>query len=606
MQSPQATVLSWLTLLVVLGVVSVGVSQAMAQDQIAVAVSLNRNSIGLDESAILEVSVSGAVQDLPRPNMPALPMFEMYSQGQSSSISIVNGKVESSVVYRYLIMPQKAGTFPIDGIAVVYQNKRYPGNQVILTVLNQGGGASVGLEQQAQDKTGKSRDYFLEASVDNNSPYVNEQITLTLKFFIAVRYYGSPELAEPSTTGFWTEVLGNKAPYRQQLGNRTYRVIERKYALFPTQTGKLTIGPAVITATVAGTNQNNRDPFGLVGLGTGEEIRVRSQEVNVKVKPLPEAGRPADFTGTIGRFSMTATPSRTEIEVNQPVSVEFRFQGTGNIKSVAEPVIPELTDFRVYKASSNESVSKYNDLLGGVKTFEEVFIPRRPGTLEIPSLSFSYFDPTLGKYQTNRTRPIKLNVIKPEGYVADGSVPFAGPDLTIGSEARDIRYIKTSPGDLRPQRQLIIQSPLYLAVNAFPVAVLAAMVLLRVRRERLAADVGYARSRGASKQARRRLVKASKLAGGNDVAGFWSECSTVVLAFVADKLNISPHGLTSQKLATLLGERGADQGLIEDTTAFLDKCDFARYASGSSIATDLQQALKTAEDLMVRMEGVRF
>jgi hypothetical protein len=476
---------------------------------------------------------------------------------------------------------------------------------VTLTVLNRDR-RSDQLDQKAQDTKGNSKDYFLEAEVDKKDPYVNEQVTLTLKFYNALRTYGTPQLSEPSTTGFWTEVLGNKAPYQQRINNRTYRVIERKYALFPTQTGALTIGRAVIAATVA-SQTRRRDPFDVFGLGTGEEIKVNSQPITIRVKPLPDAGRPTDFTGTIGRFTISARPSRTEVEVNQPVSVEIKLQGTGNVKSVAEPVIPELADFRVYKASSNESISKYNDLLGGVKTFEEVFIPRRPGQLEIPSLSLSFFDPEQGVYRTVRTQPIRLNVTKPEGYVADrDNVPYAGPDQTIGADARDIRYIKTTLGETRGRDDLVITSPLYLAVNALPVLLLAGSVVVRVRRERLAGNAGLVRARGASKQARKRLARARELLALDDRAAFWAECSEVVTAFVADKLNISPHGLTSEKLSGLLAERGADQQTIAETVGYLSLCDFARYAPGTSGLADMQAALQQAEDLMVRMEGVRF
>ena len=119
---------------------------------------------------------------------------------------------------------------------------------------------------QAKNPTGQRPNMRkAKASVDRKNPFVNEQVTLTLKFLIAVQYYGSPELTEPTTTGFWTEVLGNKAPYLQKINDRTYKVIERKYALFPTQIGDLTIGSASIHATIADRGRRYRDPFDALG-----------------------------------------------------------------------------------------------------------------------------------------------------------------------------------------------------------------------------------------------------------------------------------------------------------------------------------------------------
>jgi hypothetical protein len=462
------------------------------------------------------------------------------------------------------------------------------------------------LEQRAKDSQGSTKDYFLEAHVDNKRPFVNEQVTLTLKFYIAVQYYRSPELTEPTTTGFWTEVLGNKAPYHQRIDGRTYRVIERSYALFPTQTGALTIGRATISATVA-SRRRRRDPFDIFGmLGGGETVTVRSQPIRLNVKPLPDQGRPADYTGTIGRFTIRAEASKTEVEVNQPVSVKINIRGTGNIKSVAEPIIPDLPDFRVYKASSNESISKVNDRIGGTKTFEEVFIPNRTGTLEIPSLSFNFFNPEKKRYQTVRTKPIRLEVRKGEGYATTPDLPYSGPNVTIGAESRDIRFIKDQLGSPRSAGELLVTSPLYLVVNALPVLLLVSTIAIRRRREKLSADVGYARSRTASKKARKRLAHASKLADTATAIEFYTECSQAVISYVADKMNTSAHGLTSDMIADLLTEHGAQPQLVQDTVRFLNRCGFARYAPSSVSQTDIAMALEDAESLMVRIEGVRF
>jgi hypothetical protein len=579
-----------------------------ASDELTVEVTLDRDTIGLDEQAILQVIVSGSEQNLPGPQLPTLPMFEVYSQGRSSNISIVNGQISSAVTYRYMLIPQKPGTFPVDQIAVVHNNKRYKGNRLELTVLNTGVVTSPHLEDKATDNQGKSRDYFFEAVVDKKNPYVNEQVTLTLKFYTAVQYYSSPELSEPSTTGFWTELLGNKAPYHQKINNRTYKVIERKYALFPTQTGELTIGRATIRFTIASKDRSFRDPFNVFGdfFRSGQEVSVNSRPIHIDVRSLPEQGRPSDFTGTIGNFRINAIADKRQVEVNQPVTVTIKVNGSGNIKSVAEPAIPELDDFRVYRASTSENVSKLHDKLGGTKVFEEVFIPRRPGQLEIPALSFNYFDPEHGKYRTLTTRPIGVSVIKPEGYTASSELPYSTPDLTISSRAHDIRYIKEDIGSPKPIGRLLLLTPLYLIVNGLPVVVLAAMILIRRHREKLAADVGYARSRKASKAARRRLARAKSTAKVEQAAQFYAEIYTALTSYIADKFNISPHGLTMERIAELLQMKGADETLIEDVADLVRKCDFARYAPASITQEDIDQSLAIAEQTMILIEGLKL
>lgn len=572
--------------------------------ELSVTAELSRDTIGSDETALLEVVVAGEEQNLPAPQLPTLGTFDVYSQGRSSNVSIVNGVMSSSVKWRYLLVPKKPGVFLINNIRVVHKNKRYTAEQLQLTVLDKGTASSPQLEEDAKTSSGESRDYFLVAEVDNTEPYVNEQVTLTLKFYTAVQYYSTPDLTPPTTTGFWTEVLGSKPPYLIKLNNRNYRVIEIKYALFPTQTGKLSVGRAMIRTTVAARQRGRGSVFDDF-FGRGQEITVRSQPIAIDVQPLPMKGRPADFTGTIGQFSITTQADKKEVEVNQPVSVTITITGWGNVKSVAEPPIEDLQDFRVYRASSNEELSKRNDRIGGKKVFEEVFIPNRPGKLEIPPLSFSYFDPERGAYRTETTAPIRLTVTPGEGST-EADLPYNTPGVSIGSEATDIRYIKEDLGDVRNRSELILFSPTYLIVNGLPVLALLGFVLVRIRREKLAGDVGYARSRSASRMAKKRLATAKSKANTTTAEAFYAELTLAVTAYIADKLNISPHGLTRDRIRELLTGSRADDQLTSDTLDFLRRCDFARFAPASITADAIARDLEAAERIMVRMEGVRF
>jgi len=579
-----------------------------AADQVEIEAVLDRDTIGLDEQAILQVIIRSTDQNIAAPNLPTLPMFDVYSQGRSSNISITNGAVSASLTYRYILMPKKAGTYPIEQIAVVHENKRFVADALEITVLDKGVATSPELEDQAGDGQGGSKDYFLEADVDDSKPYVGEQITFTLKFFIAVQSFGSPELTEPTLTGFWSEVLGNKPVYFQSINNRRYKVVERKYALFPTQTGELTIGRALIRTTIAARNQGYKDPFDIFGnvFGRGTDVTVRSQPVTVKVRPLPEQGKPKDFTGTVGKFSITATIDKKEVEVNQPVTVVFKITGVGNVKSVAEPIMPNLPDFRIYRASSSENMTKLNDLLGGTKIFEEVFIPGQPGEQEIPAVSYNYFDPQAVKYRTISTQSFKIKVRKPEGFVASPEVPFTPGELSIGSESRDIRYIKTDIGDTQPKGEILLMTPAYIIVNSLPLAVLAGLVIVRKRQARYQADVGYARSRTASKAARKRLSKARSLAKAATLSEFYAELSLVLTAYIADKLNISPYGLTTDRIKLLLTEREAGDQLANDVISVIMQCDFARFAPSSLAKSDMDDALKKVEQIMAGIEGVKF
>ena len=566
-----------------------------AQNDISVEVALSRDTIGMDEQVLLTITASGAVQDLPAPQMPSLATFEVYSRGQSSSFSMINGRMSFEQTYRYILLPKKAGTFPISNVSIVYQNKRYKANDVTLTVLAEDAASSDDADRMARDRSGRRRDHFLVAEVDRDNPYVNQQVTLTLKFYIAVRH-STPELTWPTSTGFWRESLSSSTAYNQRVDGRTYKVYEIKSALFPTQAGQLEIGRALITSSTS---------TGIFAFG-GEQITARSRPITINVKPLPKTGRPVDFTGTVGKFSITARADKTTVDVNQPVTLTVRITGTGHIKSVGEPVIPELDAFRVYRASSKENVTKAKNQLGGTKIFEEVFVPRQPGPLEIPALTFSYFNPQTGRYHTEKTRPVALEVRQVDGYAEGSDAAYVPSGVTIGSQAQDIRYIRENIGQLQPIGALVIARPLYLVVNGVPVVVLAVLVAFRLRREKLSKDVGYARSRAAGRLARKRLARARSLAKLDSAGEFYAEIAQAVTSFVADKLNISPHGLTSDAIAELLRQRGAADGLITATVSVLQKSDFHRFAPATVTDSDMAASLTAAEDVMTQLGRVKF
>ncbi|TFG89640.1 MAG: hypothetical protein E4H15_08995 [Syntrophobacterales bacterium] len=153
---------------------------------------------------------------------------------------------------------------------------------------------------------------------------------------------------------------------------------------------------------------------------------------------------------------------------------------------------------------------------------------------------------------------------------------------------------------------MVITTPVFILLNGLPVLAFLGMVVLRIRREKVTGDIGYARSRAASKAARKRLAKAKSMACIETVGEFYAEIYTALISYVADKLNISPHGLTSDKVSQLLSEKGAGEELIGQFVSLMQKCDFARYAPSALTQEDIDNTLQQAETVMVSLEGVRF
>ena len=583
----------------------------LAQDDVTIQMSLSRDSIEISEQAVLTISVSGGKQGMPSPELPNLSMFNVYSQGTSTNISIVNGRMETSYSYQYLLQPKKAGTFAIGSVTIDYNRARYKSNALTLTVIDSGSSqpAPRSLKEEGVTPTGEEKDMFLTADVDKKTAYVNEQITLHLKFYHAVQLYSQPEYTAPQTTDFWTDMLEPQKTYYTAVNGRRYRVIEITSALFPTRSGDLTIGPAIISATIPVKRVVNRkDPFSLFDdfFTQGESQTVRSRPITIKVLPLPSENRPATFSGTVGNFSIEANPDKTTVDMNQPVTVTYKIGGTGNIKTVAEPNIGDLMDFRIYRASTDEKISKLNGIVGGTKIFEEVYIPKRAGRLSIPPVKLDFFDPGTRRYKSISSQPVQLDVKPAAGgeFTNLPLTPVAG--LVVDPNAKDIRYIKTEPGNLSRHQNLILFTPLYLLLNGLPVVILCVIWINSKRRERFATDIGYARSRAAKKLARKRLSVANKMADANQGAEFFMEIRRALFSYVADKLNISPHGLTSDGVLDILKNSGLDETLIIKAGELFKRADFAQYSSVSVSREKIRDSYRDAEELLIKLEEAKL
>jgi hypothetical protein len=597
-----------------IGLILIGPVFAQSGDDVTIDMSLSQEVINLDGTAYLMITVNSTKQDLPDPQLPNLSMFDVYSQGTSTNISIVNGAMQRSVTYNYQLRPRRVGTFVIKPAWIAYNHKHYESKEITLQVIGSGQTPPAGTNQQQQkqgtsSEVESSDDIFLTASLDKKTAYVNEQVTLSVKFYSAIQLYSQPDYTQPQTTDFWADMMEPQKTYYQVVNGRRYRVIEINTALFPTRAGDLSIGSAMVTARVPVERRRRRnDPFSVFDdfFGAGEEKTIRSKPLKMNVKPLPSEGKPDNYTGSVGNYKISASADKMSVEVNQPVTVTYKISGTGNIKTIAEPAIRDLNDFRVYRASSSEKVSKVGGVVGGTKVFEEVYIPKRAGKLTIPGVFLNYFNPATKKYQEISTNSIIINV-KPaqEGEYADIPItPVAG--RVIDTNAKDIRYIKTDPHGLALSSSLILFHPLFLILNGIPVLLLVVVLVGQGRRRKLATDIGYARSRQAKKKARKRLAVARKLTDSGQPDKFYFEIRQALFSYVADKLNVSPHGLTSDRVLEIIAEAGAGETITKEMSDLLKRADFAQYSSANVDKKQIQESLHAAEKIMVELEGINF
>ena len=611
----------------VLFILSASISYA---GDISISADVDRQEIALDEQLMLTITVSGSISNIPQPIIPSLDGFTAYSSGRSQNLSIINGQVNSSVTFTYVLVPNDTGDYTIGPFSIDYKGNTYSTDVINVKVMprsapqsqtpyqNQrfGTGQTPSYTSPQEDTSpGPQRELFIETYVDKLRAHVNEQITLTFAFYQAVNLFENPRYSAPQATGFWTEDMPPQNKYYKMINGRKYLVTEIKTALFATSPGEFTIGSARLEATVEDVERFfsrrspfdifNNDPFSM--FRRGKPIVLTTDPIIVEILPLPDEGKPANFKGDVGILDITANIDKDSVEENQPVTLTIKIKGQGNIKTISSPTIPEASDVKLYDSASSENISKDNYVVQGEKIFEKLIIPKRPGAISIGPIEYSFFDTSKKRYIEKKISPIIINASEAEDKGPAESHVFL-PGLTkeeIKLLEKDISYIKTNPAVLRPRRAYQYKNKIFILLNILPLLILIFLYIYDSHKRRLLTNVGYARSRRAKGVASKRLKKARQIMLKENTKEFCAEIHKSVIEYVADRLNIPHASITKDLLEEKLKIKGISDPVIQEIREFFSICDMARFASARFTKEDMQATITRATDIISALERMR-
>jgi len=583
---------------------------ASSAGALEIGASVDKQEVSVGDPITLKLIISGKGGTLPEPTMPDLSAFDIYSSGRSQNISIVNGAFNSSLNMTYVLVPKKVGE-QIIGPIVVRDGANMAATEPIKIKVNQPGigpsGQSRGAAPQPQSQQPSGRpqppdkggDFFIDQVVDKASPFVGEQVTLTFRFYQAVNLWDQPALEWPKYNGVTVEDLTANQRYYEVVRGRRYLVTEIKRALFPISSGRITIDSPQLTIKPDDFGVSF-DPFGFFDKDLRELFKrgqpkvLTANVIALNVKPLPESGKPADFSGAVGRYSIGAEADKDSVGVDEPITLKLILSGTGNIRSVPPVKLPDLPDFRIYDSGNTESVSNTNLVISGAKTFEQAIIPKTSGTYTIPAISFSYFDPSKGKYQTIATSPFRITATG-EGLADVGGAP----KNIIGSGIQALGYIVTDfPKNTRPVD--LSRNFIFWFFQSIPAAAIVAALVFRFRTMRLLNDRRYARRVGAGRRYKALFEKATVLKSRGETEGSYGALYDAILGYVADRLDLEKSGLTIEQI------RASDtipEKIKCELADFLESCQNARFAPGGAAANHADKMIARAGELAARLES---
>jgi hypothetical protein len=398
-------------------------------------------------------------------------------------------------------------------------------------------------------------------------------------------------------------------PTKDANRNKEYAVYSISKYLFPTSQGERKIPAATFKCQYAESVRRTDDFFfgQRVVPQRVQNLFARSDDLTITVKPLPELGRPADFSEAVGEYQMEVTVEPTTVRAYDPVTIKMRVFGTGDVQGIKSPNLGNTTGFKSYAGDVKAVPSREGGKVGGSKTFTMILEPQSPNIKEVPAATFIYFNPKVGRYETLRQGPFPIKVLPAERELplptskAPAAAPVKGEAVELG---KDLMPIAGDLAELTNQSAPIYLSRAVWFTLPLPWLLAGIAYLIQRRRERLRFDAGYARASRAMRTARRRLAEARRMAAsgaGKDIHGTLAKA---VGDFIADKLNLPPAAVAADSARELLTRHGAAPETVQAVVGFFAECDHARFsAQGARISAD-SDLLSQANALLRRLEDV--
>ena len=536
------------------------------------------------------------VRDFRVPSIKGFDVLMGPTRSTFSNTQIVNGAVssEKGVTFTYILMATAEGEFSIPGATITADGDQMVSNSVKIKVLpqdkntgsaggNQGGGNASSNSSSAASVS--NQDLFVTATASKTTVYEQEAFLLTYKIYTRESQLAFDNVKLPDFKGFHSQEIErpSNARWSQEnyKGRNYHTTVYRQFVLFPQQAGKLTIEPARFDASVAKAIRS-ADPFDAFFNGGSNMVEVKkvltTPVITINVNPLP-AGKPADFSGGVGEFSITSSINSKEVKTNDAVTIKLVISGTGNLKLLSNPEIEFPEDFEVYDPKVDSKVRLTSEGLSGTRVIEYLAIPRHAGNYKIPAVTFSYFDIKSKTYKTLKTEDYEINVEKGAGNADQVIANFTNKeDLKVLGE--DIRYIKLKDVTLHPKGSFFYNTLTYWLLYLIPA--IAFIIFFIIYRKQAAenANVAKMRTKKANKVATKRMKQAGMLLAENKKDAFYDEVLKALWGYISDKLNIPVSRLSKDNVEEKLRNYGVSDDLIEEFLKALNECEFARFAPG--------------------------
>ncbi len=335
----------------------------------AVTARIDRGDIELNESFTLEI-ISDTNIDL-QPDVSVLEQDFYVGQGsQLSNTTIVNGQIERSKTWTFVLMPKRAGQLTIPPISIGNEQ-----SSPLVVEVSEPGYAPPG-----------EAEVFVTSEIDFEATYVQAQALLTIKIYRSVATR-QPALREPTFSGveFLKELAGEDRSYEAIINGTAYNVVERVYALYPQESGELIISPARFEARIL-----------RGGRITGRKV-YESEPQSLTVLPVPAP--PQDYPDAVWlpardlQIAEDWSRGADEIRAGEPLTRHVTISALGQLETqipAIEP--PTAAGVNIYPDKPELSRRVEAGGIRGIRKDQYAMIGTAAGTVVLPALEVPWWN----------------------------------------------------------------------------------------------------------------------------------------------------------------------------------------------------------------------
>ncbi len=541
---------------------SLALALTFAANAASFTASLDRDTITLGESTTLTLTFEGGDPG-GAPNLPPIPNLQVGGVGQSSQISVVNGQVSSTVSYAYTITAAQPGEITIPAMAAKVGDETLKSNPLKLKVQKPG------TPPVAPGQPANPGGAFLKLLVPKPQVYLGEILPIEIQLYVQMGKLA--EMPHFKEEGFTLGKMLQPTQSQTIFNNMRYNLITFKTYVMAAKAGKLDIGPAVMSLNVPAPNAR-RTFFGEIA--DWQTISLQSEPASVQALPLPKENVPANFKGAVGSFSLNLNVSPTNVAVGDPITIKVQISGRGAVDAVTLPDQPSWEHFKLYPPTSD---FQPGDELGisGTKTFAVTAVPDSMDVQELPSFSFSYFDPDQKSYRT-LTQPAVALTVRPSA----ASLPVAAGGSTDNPQAptRDIVHIKPRIGTLAQIQSPLLMRSWFVGLQAVPVIAWLSLLIGRKQREKLANNPRLRRQRQVEQLIRSGLRELRQAASTNQHEAFFTKLFQLLREQLGERLDLPASAITESVVEEKLGPDRLPANTVNLLRELFQACNQARYA----------------------------